>query len=242
MATMFLVAFRLCAQTSASGCGILNEYDAAEAPAVPVSSNVYVRARPAPLALPELSSLRVGLGLRDYHAGAWLDGRGGPGWTELMLGARIRWTVDSTFAVGIAPRVRSQWFSGFTSRHTATWDVHAVADFGSLHMGIALRDIPLHTQTSRPFLHTSAMLDIANTRVAFDLGMNASDDLWVGLTAELPVTASMRLTASVRTLPTSMHAALQMPIDTTQSIAVSCRYQQDLGITPELVWIWCFGA
>jgi hypothetical protein len=86
------------------------------------------------------------------------------------------------------------------------------------------------------------MLDIANTRVALDLGMSASDDLWVGLTAEMPVTASMRLTASVRTLPTSMHAALQMPIDATQSIALSCRYQQDLGITPELVWIWCFGA
>lgn len=242
MATMFLIACRLCAQTSASGCGILNECDASEAPAVPVRSDVYVRARPAPLAVPELSSLRVGVGFSDHNAGAWLDGRGGPGWTELVLGGRMRWTVDSTFAVGIAPRLRSQWFRGFTSRHTATWDVHAVADFGTLHMGIALRDIPLHTTTSRPFLHTSAMLDVATARVALDLGMNASDDLWVGLTAEMPITASIRLAGSIRTLPTLMHVALQMPLDSTQSIAASCTYRQDLGITPELVWIWCFGV
>ncbi len=242
MATMFLVAFRLCAQPSASGCGILNECDAAEAPAVPVRSDAYVRARPAPLAVPELSSLRLGVGLHNYGVGAWLDGRGGLGWTELVLGARVRWSIDSTFAVGIAPRLRSQWFSGFTARHTATWDVHAVAEFGALHMGIALRDIPLHTPTSRPYLHAGAMLNVAYARVAIDLGMNASDELWIGLTTEILITASMRLAASVRTLPTSMHAALQLPIDTTQSIAVSCRYQQDLGITPELVWIWCFGA
>lgn len=240
MAVMFLGSPLLTSQTSASGCGVASEVDAAEAPGLPVASELSLRARPAPLGIAELSSLRIALGIASMDAGGWIEGRGGDGWTELHVGARLRWSVDSGVAVGIAPRLTSLWFRQFPSQHRVVWDVHAMVTAGSLIIGIALRELPIATLTSRPSLHVSGALRFTDADVAIDIGMNAATELWVGCTADLRATEYLRIIGAVRTQPASARVAARATLDEHQSLVCSVAVRRDLGIVPELTWTWSF--
>lgn len=240
MATMFLCAHWLPAQPSASGCAVVSMADVAEAPALPLQSALSIRARPAPLGLTELSSLRVAFASALLQLGGWIDGRGSADWTDLTLGTHLRWTVDSVFALGIAPRVRSQWFRGFASRHSMLWDVQATAHYGTVTAGIALRDLPVATPVARPFIHAGAMINLDDLRIALDLGANADAQIWIGLSTEIRAGSMLRVTAALRTLPISITGAAWAEMDHQNAISLACIYRQGLGITPELGWIWQF--
>lgn len=227
-------------QTSASGCGVLSEADGSEAPALPIGSELAVRLRPAPHGMSELSSLCVAGGLEHLNVGAWIKGRGAHGWTDLELGTRLRWSIDTTFAIGIAPRLRSQWFRGFPSQHAVTCDVQAYSINGPLLMGIALRDVPIATPTARPFLYASAGVLLTSARVAFDLGMNASSELWIGLTTEITATDRIIVVGSVRTQPMAVSLAARIIVSDRHAIVCATLFQRHLGITPELTWSWTF--
>ena len=240
MAVMFLGSPLLKPQTSASGCGVASEADAAEAPALPVISELSLRARPAPLGIAELSSLRIAMGIASLDAGGWIEGRGGDGWTELQLGARLRWSVDSGIAVGIAPRLHALWFRQFPPQHRVLWDVHAMVPMGLLIIGIALRDLPISTLMSRPFLHASGALRFTDADIAIDVGMNGVAELWVGCTADLRAADYLRIIGAVRTQPASARIAARATLDQHQSLVCSVVVRRDLGIVPELTWTWSF--
>lgn len=242
MAAMFLSPAWIHAQPSASGCGIISEADAAEAPSLPVQSAFSVRTRPAPLGIVELSSLRMTLGMTPYQVGGWIDGRGGSEWTDVTIGVHMRWPIDSAFAIGIAPRLRSQWFRAFPPHHIAAWDVQATATYGAITAGIALRDLPLSNAVPRPFLHVSTMFDLSDLRVALDLGMNAASEMWVGITADAAVSGGIRIAGLIRTQPFAVHAGARVAIDHTHAVVTTVIYRQALGIIPELAWIWSFDA
>lgn len=238
MATMFLCPHWLSAQPSASGCAVVSMADVAEAPAIALQSALSIRARPAPLGLTELSSLRVAFATAALQLGVWLDGRGSTDWTDLTLGTHLRWSVDSVFAIGIAPRVRSQWFRGFASRQAMLWDVQATAHYGTVTAGIALRDLPVATPVARPFIHAGAMVNFSDLRVALDLGTDAEAQMWIGISAEIHAGSILRVTAALRTLPTSISGGALIAIDHRNAISLACIYRQGLGVTPELAWIW----
>lgn len=240
MAVMFLGLPRLISQTSASGCGVASEVDAAEAPALSVASELSLRARPAPMGIRELSSLRIAMGIESVDAGCWIEGRGGDGWTELQLGTRLRWSVDSGVAVGVAPRLHTLWFRHFPPQHRAIWDVQALVAMGSIIVGIALRDVPIVARTSRPFLHVSGAIHFTEADVALDIGMNAATELWIGCTADLHAAEYLRIIGAVRTQPASARIAARVRLDQHQSLVCSMVVRRDLGIVPELTWTWSF--
>jgi hypothetical protein len=240
MTTMFLGAVALKSQTSASGCGILSEADAIEAPALPIGSELAVRVRPAPHGIAELSSLCVAGGSQHHNIGGWINGRGSSDWTELQLGARLRWSIDSGLTLGIAPHLRSQWFRGFPSQHALTWDVQAIAMRGSFSIGVALRHVPIVTPIARPFVHVATAMRFTSAQVAFDLGMNASSELWIGLTAELNASEDILIVAAVRTQPTAVRVASRIILDDRNALVCSVSFQRDIGIAPELTWSWSF--
>jgi len=240
IAAIFLNTCPLHAQLSASGCGTISEADAAEAPALPVRSALSVRIRPVPVGLPELSTLRIGFGVTSLQLGGWIDGRGNSDWTDVTVGAHMRWTIDSAYAFGIAPRFRSQWFRGFASKHAMHWDVQATTTYNSLTVGIALRDIPVAAPVPRPFLHASMMVDLSELRVALDMGMNAETEVWIGVTADVLIGDKLRIVGALRTQPAVMHVAMRCAVDPDHSITAACSYRPDIGITPEVAWIWSF--
>lgn len=240
MAVMFLGSPILTSQTSASGCGVTSETDAAEAPALPVASEFSLRARPAPMGIAELSSLRIAMGIASMDAGGWVEGRGGDGWTEIQIGTRLRWSVDSGFTVGIAPRLYGLWFRQFPPHHRVMWDVHAMITAGSVIFGVALRDVPIIALSSRPFLHVSGALHVGDADVALDVGMNASTEFWVGCTADLLASDYLRIIGAVRTQPASARIAARATLDQHQSLVCSVILRRDLGIVPELTWTWSF--
>ena len=242
IAAIFLNTCRLQAQLSASGCGMISEADAAEAPALPVGSALSVRIRPVPMGLPELSTLRIGFGVASLQLGGWIDGRGNGDWSDVTVGSHMRWTIDSAYAIGVAPRVRSQWFRGFASKHAMLWDVQATATHSSLSFGIALRDVPVAAPVTRPFLHASMMVDLSELRVAIDMGMNAETELWIGVTADVVLSGALHIVGSLRTQPAVMHVAMRCAVDADHSITAACSYRPDIGITPEVAWIWSFNS
>lgn len=242
IAAIFLYAGCVYAQLSASGCGRISEADAAEMPALWLRSAVSIRLRPAPMGIADLSTLRIGLCVESLQLGGWIDGRGNGDWTDVTVGAHMRWTVDSAYAVGIAPRIRSQWFHGFDARHAMLWDVHAMATVTSVTLGIALRDIPVAAPVSRPYMHVSAMVDLTPLRVALDLGMNAATELWIGVTADVVMDDVVHIVGSLRTHPALLHAAVRYTLDARHSISAACSFRPSTGVTPEVAWIWSFDS
>lgn len=226
----------MAAQPSVTGCASLHEADAAMIPAADVVPGWTFVSTIAPFGLPGLSSGRVHTDVLEHSLAVFMGGRAAEGWTEITTGGRMRWTVDSSFAVGIRCEGAMQWFRNFGSFGTMRVSAHVLSRNDPWLLGAAIDDLVVAGLPGAPVVRCGVGRDLVDVKVAADLVMGAGRELGILVTADHR-TPSIHIAGSLCTAPFTVRLATRIVNVSGVDVTLAIRYVEGLGIAPDLVVI-----
>jgi hypothetical protein len=220
-----------CAQMSATGCAALTEADAVATPAVVVGSGWTLRAMLAPYGLPGLSAGYVHTAIVPEELAVFARGRGADGWTDLGLGARYRWRVDTAFAVGIRATADGSWFRGFAPHAALRIGAHALATREAWRMGMTIDDLVVAGTPTAPWIRFGMGHVLTDGMLAADVVMGPGREFGLLISAQADA-SPLTIAGSVLTAPFTLQVALRMPVQDDLTFAIAVRFVEGLGLDP----------
>lgn len=227
-------------QISATGCGIVSEYEARMAPAAAVESGIVMALEPLPFGLAGLTRSSVLMGFPKIGTAGWISGRTSPAWTEITLGGRMRIPVGTGFAFGLSSALSLNMARSFSPEANLRIGLNAQAAFELWSCAMAIDEIAVVGAVARPSLRCGVMHNLDEHEIALDVRITADSRFSLLAVDHWRINDVLRLATSMSTAPFSMSFTTRWASASDLDVMAGLRIVEFLGIQPHVAirWQW----